>query len=534
MQYQWDGEADVVVVGFGGAGACAAIEAADEGASVVVLERFNGGGATALSGGVVYAGGGTRYQQAAGINDTPENMFAYLQQEVQGAVSDETLHRFCEESQETITWLEQQGVPFEASLCPFKTSYPTDAYYLYYSGNELSTPYTAYTTPAPRGHRTKGPGTSGKVLFARLADSARRKGVRVYTQAPVQHLLTDDNGQVVGVEYKTISPERQRLLRQLTSMTSKLSFYAPPLAEPLNAWIRSLEASTGTIQRIRARRGVILAAGGFIFDRKMVATYAPNYLRGLPLGTIADDGVGIQLGQEAGGIVTKLDHISAWRFLAPPVSMTRGVLVDDNGQRVCNETWYGDTIGRRIIEKHDGHAWLILDQTLFERVKAEAPGQSSFFQLPQVRFLLALGNKKADTLIELADMVQISRSGLQTTIESYNNAARAGDADSMGKAREYVQPLDRAPFYAIDCSLDASPFFPCATMTLGGLVVDEDSGLVKRADGSTIQGLYAAGRTAAGLCANAYVSGLSIADCIFSGRRAGRHAARSAIANALT
>ena len=61
--------------------------------------------------------------------------------------------------------------------------------------------------------------------------------------------------------------------------------------------------------------------------------------------------------------------------------------------------------------------------------------------------------------------------------------------------------------------------------TRARIVVDEKTGLVKRADGSTIRGLYAAGRTAVGIASNSYVSGLSIADCVFSGRRAGRHAA---------
>ncbi|GFJ96430.1 hypothetical protein Prum_100720 [Phytohabitans rumicis] len=68
--YPWDEWADVVVVGFGAAGACAAIEAAEAGASVTVVDRFDGGGATALSGGVVYAGGGTAQQRAAGVVDT--------------------------------------------------------------------------------------------------------------------------------------------------------------------------------------------------------------------------------------------------------------------------------------------------------------------------------------------------------------------------------------------------------------------------------------------------------------------------------
>src|SRR5437899_1408941 len=118
--------ADVVVVGFGAAGACATIEAARAGAEVVVLDRFAGGGATALSGGVVYAGGGTSVQRAAGITDTPEAMFEYLRREVDGVVSDETLRRFCDQSPDMIDWLAELGVPFRASLCPYKTSYPSN------------------------------------------------------------------------------------------------------------------------------------------------------------------------------------------------------------------------------------------------------------------------------------------------------------------------------------------------------------------------------------------------------------------------
>ena len=131
-------EADVVVVGFGAAGACAALEAAATGASVLVLDRFGGGGATALSGGVVYAGGGTPQQRAAGVNDSPEAMFGYLRTEVGDAVPAATLRQFCDGSVAMLAWLEGHGVPFEGSLCPDKTSYPTNRHYLYYSGSELS------------------------------------------------------------------------------------------------------------------------------------------------------------------------------------------------------------------------------------------------------------------------------------------------------------------------------------------------------------------------------------------------------------
>ena len=92
----WSDAADVVVVGFGGAGVAAALQAIESGASVLAIDRFEGGGATAYSGGVIYAGG-TRYQRQSGFDDTPEEMFKYLQAEG-SAVGPETLRRFCEGS----------------------------------------------------------------------------------------------------------------------------------------------------------------------------------------------------------------------------------------------------------------------------------------------------------------------------------------------------------------------------------------------------------------------------------------------------
>jgi 3-oxo-5alpha-steroid 4-dehydrogenase len=66
-------------------------------------------------------------------------------------------------------------------------------------------------------------------------------------------------------------------------------------------------------------------------------------------------------------------------------------------------------------------------------------------------------------------------------------------------------------------------------LTLGGLLVDESTGQVLDAEGAGVAGLYAAGRTAVGICSNSYVSGLSLADCVFSGRRAGQHAAAQSV-----
>src|SRR5438067_2462230 len=179
VPHTWDIQADVVVVGFGAAGACAALEAAAAGGDVVVLDRFTGGGATALSGGVVYAGGGTSHQLAAGVRDSPEAMFSYLSLEVGDAVSPATLREFCRGSRDMLAWLERHGVQFEGSLCPDKISYPTNRHYLYYSGSELSALDVA--PPAPRGHRVRGRGTSGGLPLGTPGDDG--SGIRLGVMA---------------------------------------------------------------------------------------------------------------------------------------------------------------------------------------------------------------------------------------------------------------------------------------------------------------------------------------------------------------
>jgi hypothetical protein len=95
---------------------------------VPVLDRFTGGGAIALSGSAVYAGGGTRSsgRSAVGVTDSADAMFAYLSTEAGDAVPAVMLKEFCDDSVAMLAWLEAHGVPFEGSLCPDKTSYPTN------------------------------------------------------------------------------------------------------------------------------------------------------------------------------------------------------------------------------------------------------------------------------------------------------------------------------------------------------------------------------------------------------------------------
>lgn len=526
---RWDHEADVVVVGYGAAGASAALEARAHGASVLVLDRFHGGGTTAASGAVIYAGGGTPYQKQAGFDDTPEEMYRYLKMEVGDVVSDATLRRFCDESAATLAWLEQAGVPFEASLCPFKTSYPPNRYYLYFSGNEEVAGYRERAKPAPRGHRAKGRGISGLTLFRALRKAVVQRGIAVRCQAQVQRLVISPEGQILGVEGRALQPGGvwASLHGRLSKINAKATTYTPGLSKQITVVLARIMARHSAPFRVRARKGVILSAGGFAFNAGKVRDHAPIYLRCMPLGTVGDDGAGIALGESAGGATGRMDRFSMWRFFVPPEALIQGVLVSRQGRRICAEDLYGASQGIHIVDE-GGDAFLIFDAQTYKRAMATLRHESALFQLLAISLMLVAGRAEASTFDALAAKIGVSAEGLAATMAAYNTAASNGDLDPLGKARKYLTPQDRPPFYAVDCSLDSRNGVPGVMMSLGGLVVDEETGEVQRADGSNIPGLYAAGRNAIGICSERYVSGLSLADCVFSGRRAGRHAARRA------
>lgn len=120
--HDWAGEADVVVVGLGGAGVSAALEGLERGLSVIALDHYDGGGSSAANGGVYYAGGGTSIQREAGVHDDPAMMEAYLRTEVGDVVPDHALRDFCEGSAETFEWLRRHHALFSATLHAKKTS----------------------------------------------------------------------------------------------------------------------------------------------------------------------------------------------------------------------------------------------------------------------------------------------------------------------------------------------------------------------------------------------------------------------------
>lgn len=521
--HNWDQDCEVLVVGLGAAGSATAISAKEGGADVLVLDRFGLGGATAQSGGIVYAGGGTAQQKAAGYNDTPENMYRYLQLEVGDAVKAETLRRFCDDSPGLIKWLESLGARFDSEVPPPKTSYPPDGTYLYFSGNEGLRESAEHAEPAPRGHRTKDAGLSGQKLFSILRQRVDALQIPVQSQCAVSRLIVDSTNAVVGVEYQQLQAGSEAAAKhaKLIERAEKVHNALPGYADRCRKKARATEQAHAVTRRVRVRNGVALCTGGFVFNGAMVREHAAKFAGNMRLGATGCDGSGIRLGISVGGQTEQMHKASAWRFINPPLAWVKGLVVGPSGQRFCVETAYGARLGVSMCEEHHGQAWLILDKAMRrETWKQLFKSRMWIFQSgPAV--LLMLLSKRASSLAALAKKIGLPQAALESTVAGYNAAARGESEDELGKYPEALQALEQPSYAALKLSYD-NPVFPLPTITLGGLKVDEETGHVLNAHGQRIQGLHAAGRTAVGVASNNYLSGLSIADCLWSGRRAGR------------
>jgi 3-oxo-5alpha-steroid 4-dehydrogenase len=530
---EWQRQTDVLVVGFGGAGACAAIEAFDHGGNTLIIDRFDGGGATAYSGGIHYAGG-TRFQKEAGYDDTAEEMYKYLSLEVGDAVTDETLRRFCNESRANLEWLEGLGVPFASTTHIGKTVYPPDGKFLYFSGQEAMTGYKDKALAAPRGHRVVGNGYTGHIYFDVLRRVVKSRGIPVMRHSRVVRLVVDSSDRVVGVEALVLPETAWKKHRSLYSRAVPLPFnYAR--AQRAIAQNSKLESRCGRREFIRARNGVILATGAFTFNTEMLRQNVPKYAQHTVayarMGSMGCDGSGIQMGKSVGGRAAKLDQAYYARLISPPSALVDGIVVNRLGQRFINEESYGSVLGSAIANQPDSEAWLILDSATFRKMLRQLipKGDGQFLQwyLPVIGNLLFGGTRRARTLEGLARKCGINTSNLEKEVARMRSDAAQSLPDHIGKTEKYNHIPGTGPYWAINCSVankfQVSPFF-----TLGGLAVNERTGQVLNRNGAPILGLYAAGRAAIGVCANSYFSGMSLADGVFSGRRAGAHCTMTA------
>src|SRR5699024_1574217 len=263
--------------------------------------------------------------------------------------------------------------------------------------------------------------------------------------------------------------------------------------------VRGVEAVRyGRTLRVTARGGVVLTAGGFTFDDDLVKQHAPAISGTDPLGVDSHDGTLLRSALELGAQHRDLDSFEA-ALGVPPAILARSILVDRFARRFINEDAYMGRLGIKTLRDHDGWGAVVFDEAAFEA----APDLRRDF----------LPTHTGETVQELADELGLDAEDLAATIESYNRGAADGKDPEHGKRSDHLHPL-QAPFGAVKTE---GRF---RTFTLGGLATDVD-GAVEAASGGTIPGLFAAGRMTSGIAVGGYVSGMSIGDSTYFGRRAG-------------
>lgn len=469
---RWSFETDVAIVGFGGAGACAAIEACDAGAEVAIFEVASAsGGSTALSSAEIYMGGsgGTPVQKACGYEDSTEDMFRYLMA-AQGELADEAKIRlYCEQSTAHYDWLVSMGARYKPTEYEQRAIMALTDDCLLYTGSEKAWPFRDIAKPCPRGHNLEVEGDNGgPLLMGFLTEQVEKRRVRVEYDARALTLIQDDDDAVHGLVVRIDNAEHN----------------------------------------VRARRGVLLAAGGFVMNEDMLARYAPRLAQGnIPVGNPGDMGSGIQMGQGAGGALIHMSEGFITLPFYPPASLTYGIFVNAQGQRFINEDVYHSRLADHAIRQVGRGIYLIVSHDDYDFPK----------------FLNADVAGTGETIEEMAEEVGLPPDNLRHTVDFYNAHASRGEDPLFHKSPDWLKPIE-APYAALDCTPGSGCIYPY--FTLGGLDT-LPTGEVLTMDKRVIPGLYAAGRTACGVPrrAEGYASGLSVGDATFFGRMAGRQMA---------
>lgn len=551
---------DVVVVGAGGAGMTAALAAGVRRLDTVVLEKSGWfGGSTARSGGGVWIPGNYALRDAGQVDpDDAEQARRYLEAIVGDEVPAVRREAFLDRGPEVMDFL-REHTPVRFAWVPDYSDYlperpggrargrsvepvPMDCRFL---GEELARLHPPYTrAPAnlivtqadfrklSLGMRTlRGPVTMLKVMARRMVSVALGRKMYAMGNALAIGLRKGLLDAGVPVEYDA---ELCGLLVEGSRVTG----------------VRIRQA--GVERTVRARRGVVLASGGFERNSALRERYQPKPTSAeWTTGSENNTGAGIEAGMAAGADVALMDD--AW--WGPTIPLPRGpwfalaernlpgsIIVNSAGRRFMNEALpYVEAVHAIYAGEATGvshvPAWMVIDQRyrnryLFAGLSPRQPFPAHWYRNGTIR--------RADTLPELASQIEVPADALVDTVERFNGFARRGVDEDFHRGesaydRYYSDPrispnpslhvIDRPPYYAVK-------IVPGDLGTKGGLRTDVH-GRVLRADGAVIDGLYAAGNVSAPVMGHTYAGpGATIGPAITYGYLAALHvverAARSA------
>ncbi|MEE8716841.1 MAG: FAD-dependent oxidoreductase [Coriobacteriales bacterium] len=481
-QDAWDYEADVVVVGYGGAGASAAITAHDAGAEVIVLEKLDRkGGSTAVS------GGGFVYTKPEDVQSAVE-YYRALQDGSNANYDEGMLEDYVEQTTGILDWL--------TSIMPERMEYSPygSAGYPQVVGADVITKYCCVDTQA------NGADPAG-ALFAGLDEAVTSRGITVLMQTPAKHLILGDDGQVAGV-----------------------------LAE-----------QDGMQVRVRARRGVCMTCGGFLFNPEMLS----DYVKGVEIGGVGcegNTGDGIRMCQEVGAGLWHMNATSGglgfhpdggtWSYAFPGIAMCpNSIFVDTLGKRFCDEASMEAHGGMYAVDKFvtlpSPHyeripSYLIFDQATFDEKPTLMIGRKHFdrqWSADNSEEVDLGWIVKADSIEELAQSDGLDPQTLAQTVQTWNDAVRSGNDADFGRDVTGLSPIETGPFYSIRLT-------PALINTQGGPRRTVDAQVVD-AFGEPIPRLFSAGEMGS-MFGLAYQGASNVCKAMIYGRKAGAGAAACA------
>lgn len=462
---------DVIVAG-SGTGLCAAIAAARGGAKVLVLEKRAGpGGNTAMSGGVAWVPNNHRMAEA-GIEDSRENALVYLRKLRLHQADDELIEAFVDNAPRMARFIEENT---ELTWRISKVMGKASDYHPEWAGGVRVGRSIEPTVDAI--------GMYGLHLISGLMAGAKAAGVDLRMNSPVERLITRD---VEGSDGSR---------REVLGVVARID---------------------GKSQRIRARRGVLLSAGGFDWNFEMKR----HFLRGMspyPLGSRGNTGDGVRMAMQAGADLRNMNE--AWgmtvykaeadlaqaRGMGPSLNAevekrsAGSIVVNRYGERFANETGDYDSTWRSYMSWEN---WGDLDQrnlpafALYDskvRSNAAIAGKRAGETLPD--WII-----EADSLGELADRLGIDAAGLEATVAEFNRHATAGKDPRYQRGQSHYDRFGEDDPAVVLAPLDSAPYFGTEVAlgdigTCGGPRVNGRAQVLDPF-GNWIRGLYASGNNA--------------------------------------